>query len=150
MRSTAHADPPRTQLRLTSEGLAWLGAAVLLGALGWFKSLNLLLLLAYAMLALLALNGILTRVHTRRVRATPLAVPPVHAGEEVRIGVRVENVGNLAATVGVTDLSDGTARQWVLDRLPAHSAVECVERQVFPRRGRFAVAAPVVRSGTPT
>ena len=54
MRHTEHAKPARAgRLVLTSEGVAWLGAAFVLGVVGWFKSINLVLILAYMMACLL-------------------------------------------------------------------------------------------------
>ena len=53
-------------LILTGEGMAWLGVAALLAAMGWYKSINLVLLLAYLMFTLILLNGFLARAHARR------------------------------------------------------------------------------------
>ena len=77
-----HAKPARAgRLTLTSEGVAWLGAAFVLGGVGWFKSINLVLILAYLMAALLCLNGWLARRQGRRITAARTAHPPVFAGE---------------------------------------------------------------------
>jgi hypothetical protein len=67
------------RLVLTSEGLAWLGAALVLGLVGWFKSINLVLVLAYMMAVLLCVNGWLARLSARRVSAVPADHPPVFA-----------------------------------------------------------------------
>ena len=50
-RTTERSDTPTPagRLVLTGEGLAWLGGTLLLGVVGWFKSINLVLLLAYLM-----------------------------------------------------------------------------------------------------
>ncbi|MDB5312612.1 MAG: hypothetical protein JWO38_6814 [Gemmataceae bacterium] len=141
---TAAPAPPGGRLRFTGEGLAWLGTALVLGGIGWFKSVNLLLLLADTMAALLVLNGVLARLHVRRVTATRSPLQPVFAGEKVRVRVTVRNAGRRAATVGVVD--HGVT--WYLDRLPAGAGVECAAWQVFTRRGRVG-AKPLVWSGFP-
>src|SRR5262245_38822281 len=91
------------RLRFTSEGTAWLLIALVLGVAGWYKSLNLVLILAYAMGVLLVINGILARSHARRVAATRTPLPPLFAGETGRTVVTVKNSGRGPATVGVTD-----------------------------------------------
>ena len=75
----SNAQPVRAsgRLRLTTEGLAWFAAAVILGGIGWLKSLNLLLLLAYVMAGLLVLNGVLARLQVRRVLLWWAPLPPV-------------------------------------------------------------------------
>src|SRR5207249_1127486 len=139
------AAPTAGRLRFTGEGLAWLAAALLLGGLGWVKSLNLLLVLAYLMLALLVLNGVLARAHARRVAADRLPVPPVYAGEEAWVRVVVRNLGRRPATVFVQDL--GTT--WYLANLPDAGEVECGGRRRFSRRGRQPASAPIVSSSFP-
>src|SRR5258708_29701298 len=115
MRPTALPTAPRGRLRLTSEGLAWFAAAAVLGALGWIKSLNLLLLLAYVMLALLVVNGILARAQALRVRAKRLPHPPVFAGEDVRTTIVLQNTSTKPATLTV---QDGSAL-WSVEQIPA-------------------------------
>ena len=143
--SAAPAATDRRGIRLTSEGLAWFAAAAVLGTLGWLKSLNLLLVLAYIMLALLALNGVLARTHARRVRANRIPLPPLFAGEETRTTIKVRNESRKPATVAVLD---GSAA-WNVERLPAGEAVECTETRRHLTRGRKAAAPLVVRSGFP-
>lgn len=142
--------PAPGRLRLTGEGLVWLGAAAVLGAVGWFKSLNLLLLLAYAMAALLVLNGVLARRHARRVRVVPpTPVPPLHAGETARLGVRVRNESG-ATTLAVTIAPpDDPSLTWLFERLPAGADAGADRAKAFPRRGRYRLPPPVVGSGYP-
>lgn len=153
MRSTPHdpaADvPPAGRLRFTNEGVAWLLIALVLGGAGWYKSLNLVLILAYAMGALLVLNGVLARSHARRVSATRSPLPPLFAGETGRAVVTVKNTGRAAATVGVTDQIGDTANTWILHRLAPGGELACTEARAFPRRGRFRGPPLLVWSGFP-
>lgn len=137
--------PPAGRLRLTSEGLAWFAAALVLGGIGWLKSLNLLLLLAYVMAAVLVLNGVLARAHARRVRVKRPPLPPVYAGEEVRVGLTVHNAGTQPATVEVTNGNT----TWHLDRLAGGPEAECTENRRFPRRGRVRTDGAWLWSGFP-
>lgn len=144
MRGTTQGADPTGRLRFTTEGLAWLCVAAALGLVGWVKSLNALLLLAYAMAGLLVVNGALAWLHVRRVRAARVGVPPVFAGEWVRLAVRVANVSGRPAGVGVRDRDE-----WYVGALPSGAEVECVGEDYFPARGRVRGGAPVVWSAFP-
>ena len=142
--------PPPGRLRLTNEGLVWLGAAAVLGAVGWFKGLNPLILFAYGMAALLVVNGVLARRQARRVHLlAPPPVPPVYPGEPARVvaGVRNES-GRAVAGVTLTP-ADDPARVWLWESLPAGTDAEAIREVAFPRRGRYRLPPPVVGSGYP-
>ena len=134
----------RGQLHFTTEGLVWLGAAVLLGALAWRQSLNLLLVVAYAMIVLLAINAVLARSPALRIRAVRQPLPPVFADETVRPAIAVENASGKLATATIQDES----RHWYVEGLAPRGSAECVESRRFPRRGRF-TAPLIVASGFP-
>jgi uncharacterized protein (DUF58 family) len=129
--------------------MVWLAVAALLGAVGWYKSLNLILLFAYAMGALLVLNGLLAWSQVRRVVAVRLPLPPVFAGEQASLGVTVRNSGRRVATVGITVEVGETAARWLLYRLRGGAESVCTESRSFPRRGRFRGSPLLVWSGFP-
>lgn len=138
-----------SRLRLTTEGLAWLGVALLLGAIGWYKSLNLVMLLSYLMLALLILNGLLAWAQVRRVVVSRVPLAPVYAGESARLEVRVRNGGRWAATVEVTDRLTGEPHDWLVYQLPGGGEVTCSVLSTFRERGRFGGTPLVVSSAYP-
>jgi uncharacterized protein (DUF58 family) len=138
----------RWRLRLTRAGLLWLAATLILGLVVWFKNLNLLVFLAYLMLVLLVLNGVLAWLQVRRTAVTRLPLAPVHAGERVHRRVRVRNAGQRPATVSIIERGEQTL-EWFLSRLPAGGDVECMEWAVFLRRGRFGRQPPVIASEFP-
>lgn len=140
---------PQGRLRLTSEGVVWLAVAALLGGVGWYKNLNLILLFAYLMAALLVLNGVLAWAHVRRVAAERTPLLPVFVGEEAPLRATVGNVGTRPATVGVTVEAGGVGVQWLLYRLQGGATAACGERRSFPRRGRFRSPPLLVGSGFP-
>jgi uncharacterized protein (DUF58 family) len=135
----------RAQFRLTSEGLAWFAATIVLGGIGWFRSLNLVLILAYVMLVLLALNGLIAYLHVRRVSVSRRPLPPVYAGEEVLAALAVRNTHRRAAAVGVTDQE----ASWYVECLPGHSERECATRRRYAKRGRILAGSVLVWSGFP-
>jgi uncharacterized protein (DUF58 family) len=145
----APAGRPNGRLRLTPEGVVWLGVALLLGAVGWWKSLNLVLLVAYLMATLLFLNGLLAWAQVRRVTAGRGLVLPVFAGEDAVSRVTVRNSGTWPATVGVVDRAGEAVGSWLLYRVPAGGEVVCSARWSFTCRGRYRGPPLLVWSGFP-
>jgi uncharacterized protein (DUF58 family) len=136
------------QFQLSREGLMWLGASIIVGFLGWFKSINVVFLLAYFMLCILFLNGYLAFINARRVRVTREPALPIHAGEETIVRLTVTNLSPRSATVIVEDqIADGTVG-WVVPDLPGRISVSCHARRAFAKRGCFP-ALPRVSSGFP-
>ncbi len=126
----------------------WLGASLIVGFLGWFKSINVVFLLAYFMLCLMVFNGYLAIVNVRRVSIKRAPTSPIFAGEETIIRLTVSNQTSRAATVVVEDqIADGTVG-WLVPGLPGRSSVSCRARRVFSKRGHFTTRARV-SSGFP-
>jgi uncharacterized protein (DUF58 family) len=153
MRSTqppvAETAAPPDRLRLTPEGLVWLGVAVLLTGIGWYKNLNLVLLIAYLMAGLLIVNGVLARSHARRLAAERDPLSPVFAGEDAAVRVTVRNESTRPATVGVCDTVGGGAANWLVEEVAPGGAVECTARRSFPARGVIPAPPLTVWSGYP-
>jgi len=145
--ATATTEPPG-RLTLTGEGMAWLGATILLGGVGWMKSINLVLILAYMMAVALFLNGLLARLQVRRVSVMRDSTPPVYAGEETSLRIEVTNTATRRATVSVEESISDEAVSWLVYRIAAQRMVSCAARREFPKRGRFARAISVA-SGFP-
>ncbi len=136
------------RLVLTGEGLAWLGATLLLGVVGWFKSINLVLLLAYLMAALVFFNGLFARQQVRRVVAVKHPNPPLHAGEETTVRVTATNVGTRPAIVSIQDSAGDAASSWLVYQLAPGASTPCTARITFPARGRF-TSSLLISSGFP-
>jgi len=125
------------RLVLTNEGVIWLAVLLLLGGIGWFKNITLVLLLAYFMFMLLLLNGFLARLQARRVSVSREPSPPLYAGEDATMRVVVANTGSFPATTTVVDRSgDGEPTSWLVHRLPVGEAVTCAARRMFSKRGK--------------
>lgn len=122
---------------LTNEGMVWLGASLLLGMVGWFKSINLVLILAYMMAVLLCLNGLLVRAQIRRIIAAREARPPAYAGESAAVRIVVRNTGRRSATVNVIDCVEGDQMCWFVCHLEPGAIATCTAQRVLTSRGQF-------------
>jgi uncharacterized protein (DUF58 family) len=151
MRRSSEADGAisTNPLILTSEGVIWIAVTLLLGVVGWYKSISLVLLLAYLMFALLLLNGVLARAQARRVLAQRTPTPPVFAGEETAITVNVTNTGKQNATVLVKDQVGSEQANWLVHRLTGGEAIACTTRLRLRTRGLFAATPVRVGSAFP-
>jgi uncharacterized protein (DUF58 family) len=151
MRRSSEADGSvsTNPLILTSEGMFWIGVTLLLGVVGWYKSISLVLLLAYLMFALLLVNGFLARAQARRIVAQRTPTPPVFAGEDTAITVNVSNTGTQNATVMVKEYVGGEHANWLVHRLAGGSTVACTTRLRLHTRGRFAATPVRVASAFP-
>jgi len=145
---TPRPTTPLNRTQLSNEGLAWLGLTVLVGLIGWWKSINVVFLLAYFMVSLLILNGYIARLNVRRVRVTRELQLPIHVGEEAVIQLTVSNIGTNPATVIVDDQIEGETVRWLVPDLHGRTSISCYARRVFATRGQFP-ALVRVSSGYP-
>lgn len=131
--------PARLRFRVGTPLLYWVPVAGVMAVIGWSKTINLLLLLGYLMLALVAVNAVLAWRMTRRLTARRRDTPPVFAGEPVAHAVEVANPTNRSATARVGDVAVGQPAVWFLAPLPGRESTVLRATWTFPRRGRFPV-----------
>src|SRR5262245_397704 len=81
----------RLPLRLTREGGLWLLTVAVLLGVGVFKNINLLALLGYVLLALLALNALAAGRRLRRLEARRRADELIFAGSRCRVELLLRN-----------------------------------------------------------
>ncbi|MCE9561816.1 MAG: DUF58 domain-containing protein [Planctomycetes bacterium] len=125
-------------LVLTAEGKAWVWVTVLLVAMGWYKSINLVLLLGYFMFVLLLVNGVLARRQGRRVVVRREPSLPVYAQEDTLAQVTVTNTSTRPATMTIEDRAGDQTLIWLIQGLPGNESAPCMAHRVFTQRGRFA------------
>jgi uncharacterized protein (DUF58 family) len=142
------ADSSQDRLVLTGEGLAWLAGVMLLGAIGWWKNTNLVLLLVYMMAALLVINGVLAWANVRRVGVSCKPVPPAYGGESARLTITVSNTSTRTATVVLEDQTGVASTSWLVHQLQGGASIDCSAERQFQRRGRFPCRV-LVSSGFP-
>lgn len=145
-RVTENAETNHTpgRLRLTGDGVIWLLAAVLLAAVGWYKSINLIFLLAYLMLALLVVNGVVARAQVRRLVVRRAEAAPVYAGEPVVARAEVRNTGQGPATAVVEERVGNAPLRWFVHRLGAAHVSTCEAVRVVAHRGQYAASLRVL------
>jgi uncharacterized protein (DUF58 family) len=129
---------------LPREGRLWLFAALLMMVTGLFKGINLLVLLAYLMLGVWAVNWRFGRRDLARLRGRRGPSGPLFAGRTGEIQVEVTCAGPAAARgITVEDGGAAAARRWLILRLEEGRPARLLWRQEFARRGRYA-AGPLL------
>ncbi len=115
----------------------WVWVTVLMTGIGWYKSINLVLLLAYLMMAMVVINGIQARRNARRIKANRLPILPIYAGEAATLVVAIHNVGRHPVTAVVEDRTATPYLSWFLVRLPSRASTTGTARRVFSQRGSY-------------
>lgn len=142
MRRAEAAKPEPARLKFTALGLGWLAVAAFVGAVSWYKSINLVLIVVYAMVGMLFVNAYFARRAARRADAARVPVPPIFAGERAECGVTVRNRSRFPVTVTAEDRAGGgAANTFFVYRLPAGHELTCTAAKEFAKRGR--VKGPV-------
>lgn len=148
VRAAPRASPLRT--RIPREGVYWLFAAGILLLVSWLKAINLVLLLAYLLLLLWAVNFFLAGRGLSALRGRRRLDEPLFAGVASQGELTVSNTGE-QVHYGVRFVARGgdQPRQWFLPRLGPGEQATLSEQTVWPRRGRFVVPPPQAVSGYP-
>lgn len=129
---------PLRRTLLSREGKYWLGAFACLWVTGWTKGINLILLLAYLMLALWCLNWIIARRSLRGLRARRIPIEPLFAGAESNWHVEVETPPRKSATGWeLRDSGPDHAVQWFVPQFPGGESARLRSRVRLPRRGAY-------------
>lgn len=140
--------PAGVHLQFTKSGLLWLLVCALIGALVWWKSINLVLIVVYSMVVLVVLNGLLAWRAVRRTTAARVPLLPIFAGEQADCAVTVTNGARRPVTVAIEDRAGDRSNTFLVYRLPGGQSLTCSAAREFPTRGRF--GGPVaVSSGFP-
>ncbi len=132
----------RPKSRVPREGLFWLLAALLLFLTGLFKGINLLVLLAYLLGGLWALNHWILRVSMRGIRGRRIPTGPIFAGDAVECSIEISCTGKRPVRgIVVVDRGDGRNRKWLVLSLKPNAPLRIQRQETFPNRGRYAAAA---------
>lgn len=135
--------------RPTREGVLWTAAALAMLAAGSYKLINLLILLGYFMLVLVAMNAWLARRSAYRVWIRRARSEPVFAGAEAARFVTVTNTASRNASVTILETSDAH-RVEVFVPVLAPGETRNVLIPIRPeRRGRYPTSAMSVIAGYP-
>lgn len=139
----------RTGYRAGPALVWWLLAAVLVGVVGWMKTINVLLLVSYTLAALLAINAFLAHRMTRGITARRIPHAPAFAGEEVTLRVEFTNSDDLAKSLSLAELAGPDDAVWYAPHFDGASTIAASTQASFATRGRHALPPLVARSGYP-
>lgn len=125
----------RMAFRITVEGWLWLGLAAMLALIGWYKKINIVLLLSYMMVGLVLVNGWLAWRQGRRVGVSRVPSPPVPADLPGVASIRISGPVPANGVVVVTDELAGQTIRWsVVGALPG-TVLSCPRQ--MPGRGVY-------------
>jgi uncharacterized protein (DUF58 family) len=129
--------------------VAWLLAAAFALAIGWFRNINLLVLLGYLLAAVPLLNLLAARWTLLGLRARRRIAQPVYAGIPCAVHVRIAPTrGRARLGVRVEDAGPDHRLSWFVERLE-RTGHWLRGQVVLPRRGRYAWGPATASSGYP-
>lgn len=137
------------KIRFTRAAYVWTVVAVLIAVVGWYKTINLLVLAGYFLLALLAVNLRLAWRASSRLGVSRKAVPPAFAGELVALSAEIRNDATHPITTLVSSSSFGNSTAWMFAPLAANDERTITARWTFAKRGRHVLGPIVVDSSYP-
>ncbi len=136
--------------RVSSATVWWLLVTVIVGVVGWMKTINVLLLVSYTLATLWGINAFLAYRMTRRLTARRLPRPPAFAGEEIVLRAEIVNPTDQTKSVTVLESpSLDVATTWFLPHFQGGTYVPASSKVVFANRGRQSLPILMVRSGYP-
>lgn len=141
---------PTAYCRLPAAGRYYLLVAAALLGIGIHRSINLLMLLGYALLVMAVLNFLAARRSVRGLRVCRRLAEWVFARTSCCVEVQVTNPSR-RARLGLR-IEAGAAEHravWFLDRLPGFGSLSWRRDVTLPRRGRHALGAVTASSAYP-
>ncbi len=140
----------RTGYRVSSTFVWWLVVSVIVGVVGWMKTINILLLVAYTLTALLGINTISAYLMSRRLTARRIPHSPAFAGEEIVLAAEIANpVGRTKSVTVVEAAAPAVAALWVLPHFESGTSLLATARVTFANRGKHALPLLLAHSGYP-
>jgi|GEM_PF-2445733 len=117
----------------------WILVAGLLILIGWAKTINLVLLLGYLLLALLVMSAWTARRALTTVDVCRSAIPPLFAGEQGFSQIEICQRSGGHVSYELHDLSQNPPGGWFLGELPSGKTVTLTSPIAWRRRGVFPV-----------
>jgi uncharacterized protein (DUF58 family) len=136
--------------RISREGRYWLLLTGLLWGAGWYKSINLVILLGALMLAVWLLNAFLVRRGLRKLELRRWLDGPVFARKPVLVELEVANPERKTRFgVRLDDRGSKHERCWFVPRLAGRTAHRFQHEVTVGQRGWYSWKPPRVQSGHP-
>lgn len=127
----------------------WLGIGLVLALAGWYKTVNLLMLVGYVMIALALVNAIIGWLLLRGISAERTPCGAVYPGETLSTSTTIHNAQRFPATVTILDQSEQQQATWLIVQLHHHETRTCVGRWIFPQRGLYPIGPMVADCSYP-
>lgn len=136
--------------RLTQEGVGWVVITAVVLGIGFFKSINLLLLLGQLLAVIAATNAVLAGRRLRGLGARRRIAAPVFAGSPCAVEVQIDPPGaGPVAALRVEDHGPAHALAWFSERLEGPAGHTFRGEVVLSARGRYAWGPATASSGYP-
>jgi uncharacterized protein (DUF58 family) len=129
--------------------VVWTSVAIVLGVVGWFKTINLLVLVGYLLLALIGVNAWLAWRSAAHLTARRNPTRPAFPGETVVLTADVFNPTAKPVTAVLTDQSSGNRSAWLLAPLGPGESRTVTARWTYSLRGRHRVGPLAVDGSYP-
>ena len=136
--------------RLSRLGRYWLLVSLLLLGIGYFKSINLLTLLSWLLLALFGWNYLIAGRALWSLQSRRRIDGPIFAGSPFRVDLESANLGPaIGQPVDVRESGPAEGQRWFLPEVRCFASVSFRREVVLPVRGRVAWKALEVVAGYP-
>lgn len=141
---------PQSSIIIPRWGWAYLLMVLGLLAIGLHRSINLLTLLAYALLMLFVLNLLAAKRSLRGVGVRRRLAEWLHARTPCSVEVQVSNTGRRPRWgLRLEDRGPDHVAAWFADWLPGRGSQSFRQNVILPRRGRYSWGEVTLRSGYP-
>lgn len=134
---------------LSREGWIWLGVAFVIGFCGWYKNINLMLLMAYMMAGIVLVNYWFALRQVARVSAKRIDVLPAFSGETFTSTAEIKNNSLGSATVHISTELQQQKAFWFLPQLKPNDSRKTTSEWRVDQRGVFETTPLIARSGDP-
>ncbi len=104
-------------IRIPIVAFSWALALTFVLLIGWFRNINLLVLLGYLMAAVLFLNAWAATRLLRTLRAQRRITQPIYAGLPFAVAVQITPTRGVRVGVRIDDAGPGHRLSWFIDRL---------------------------------
>jgi uncharacterized protein (DUF58 family) len=131
------------------ESFLWLVAAGILLFTGILKGINLVIVLAYLLVALWVMNLWFARRAVQGLSARRLPRPPVQAGVPTEWPIEIRDDGPAGGTWVLEERVGEASASWLIVRRGSGAVFRPRVRATFPRRGRYTLEPLAARSSYP-
>lgn len=118
--------------RLSKSVVWWIAIAIVIGAIGWVKSINLLLILGFVLLGLFVCQGWAASSMTSRVRLNCVPGGTGFVGDAIPIAFDAYNTTSAVATLRIDGPLD---LKWFFPQMQSGESVRCSASVTLPKRG---------------